>query len=73
MYVLTYANSSKDNNIGVPYISMSKAPGFALEKTWNATSEARLSLKHKLKVLSQLGSITWQLSQLRFNQIGSLF
>ncbi|KAG5301146.1 RNase H domain-containing protein [Histoplasma ohiense] len=71
-----YAYSdSKDNTIGVPYILMSKASGFPLSKKWKSLESrtSTLSLKAKAKVLSQLGFITWQLSQLRFEEIGSLF
>lgn len=46
---------------------MSKAAGFPLECKWES-----MSCQDKRKVLHQLGSITWQLSTLRFGQIGSL-
>ncbi|OAL73061.1 protein kinase subdomain-containing protein [Trichophyton violaceum] len=71
-----YAYScSKDNSVGVPYILMSKAKGSPLSTKWEprGSQKSALSLKEKAKVLSQLGSITWQLSQLRFEKIGSLF
>ncbi|KAK2807855.1 hypothetical protein FQN50_005244 [Emmonsiellopsis sp. PD_5] len=71
-----YAYScSRDNDIGVPYILMSKASGFPLSKKWKSlgSHKTTLSLKEKSKILSQLGLITWQLSQLRFDKIGSLF
>ncbi|OAX82807.1 hypothetical protein ACJ72_02844 [Emergomyces africanus] len=35
--------------------------------------ESTLSLKEKSKIVFQLGVITWQLSHLRFREIGSLF
>ncbi|EGD93150.1 protein kinase subdomain-containing protein [Trichophyton tonsurans CBS 112818] len=62
-------------SVGVPYILMSKAKGSPLSTKWNSrgSQKSALSLKEKAKVLSQLGSITWQLSQLRFEEIGSLF
>lgn len=42
---------------------------------WSAddSSGGGLSLESLQKILFQLGSITWQLSQLRFDKIGSLF
>ncbi|KAI1935728.1 hypothetical protein LOZ12_004424 [Ophidiomyces ophidiicola] len=71
-----YAYSpSKNNDIGVPYILMSKAAGFLLRKKWEnpGLQQTALSTEEKSKILSQLGTITWQLSQLRFEEIGSLF
>ena len=53
---------------------MSKARGFALREVWK-TEEAPtgdLSQDHKAKIMYQLGAITWQLSELRFDCIGSL-
>lgn len=47
---------------------MSKATGFPLSYKWGS-----MSAKDKGKVLYQLGEITWQLSRLPFDQIGSLF
>ncbi|KAL8710532.1 MAG: hypothetical protein Q9220_004965 [cf. Caloplaca sp. 1 TL-2023] len=71
--VFAYSDTA-DNPIGVPYILMSKAVGTPLGHLW------RLRLpspeepeKQRTKVLSQLGSITWQLSRLRFASAGSLF
>lgn len=54
---------------------MSKAPGFPLQRVWKnpGANGPTLSQKNKMKVLSQLGAITWQLSRLRFGRIGSLF
>ncbi|TPX26103.1 hypothetical protein DIZ76_011562 [Coccidioides immitis] len=59
---------SKENEIGIPYILMSKAPGYPLRLHWT-----HMSPEGKAKILRQLGSITWQLCQLKFDQIGSLF
>ncbi|KKZ64274.1 hypothetical protein EMCG_09736 [[Emmonsia] crescens] len=59
---------SKENDIGVPYILMSKAPGCPLQLHWT-----HMSSDDKAKILRQLGSITWQLCQLKFDRIGSLF
>ncbi|KAL2361681.1 hypothetical protein RJZ56_005429 [Blastomyces dermatitidis] len=66
---------SSENDIGIPYILMSKAAGFPLSKRWKSlgSQESTLSLKEKSKIVSQLGVITWQLSHLRFREIGSLF
>ena len=67
-------SASPDNPIGVPFILMSEAPGRPLSKLWGqADSQSHLEINGRCKVLSQLGSITWKLSQLRFAQIGSLF
>lgn len=54
---------------------MSKAGGSPLGQRWKSSRSQTsiLSLEEKSKVLSQLGFITWQLSQLRFENIGSLF
>ncbi|EER36593.1 conserved hypothetical protein [Histoplasma capsulatum H143] len=59
---------SKENDIGIPYILMSKAPGSSLQPHWT-----HMSSDDKAKILRQLGSITWQLCQLKFDRIGSLF
>ncbi|KAK4153916.1 hypothetical protein C8A00DRAFT_33317 [Chaetomidium leptoderma] len=79
-------SASRDNDIGVPYILMSKAPGHPLSRyDWlqppdqpppkcNLGKPARpLSDESKQKVMSQLGAIASQLSRLRFDKIGSLF
>ncbi|KAJ5953652.1 hypothetical protein N7454_000548 [Penicillium verhagenii] len=54
---------------------MSEAPGWPLSKAWRpaGSSQPDLDTLSKAKVLSQLGEITWKLSQLRFDKIGSLF
>ncbi|KAJ5700465.1 hypothetical protein N7536_003478 [Penicillium majusculum] len=64
-----------DNEIGVPFIFMSEAPGWPLSKVWRSTGSPQPDLEtlNKAKVLSQLGGLTWKLSQLRFDKIGSLF
>ena len=64
---LTAVSSSARNDIGIPYILMSRAPGTPLRHSW-----AFMSHEDKARVLRQLGVMTWQLSQLRFDQIGSL-
>ncbi|KAJ5927766.1 Aminoglycoside phosphotransferase [Penicillium verhagenii] len=67
--------ASSDNAIGVPFIFMSEAPGWPLSKVWRPAGSSRpeLDTLSKAKVLSQLSDITWKLSQLRFDTIGSLF
>lgn len=54
---------------------MSEAPGWPLSKVWKpvGSSQQDLDPASKAKVLTQLGNITWKLSQLRFENIGSLF
>jgi hypothetical protein len=47
---------------------MSKASGLPLNEYWKV-----LDKHDKEKVLFQLGTITWQLSELQFDQAGSLF
>ncbi|KAL9038615.1 MAG: hypothetical protein Q9180_003025 [Flavoplaca navasiana] len=66
---------SKDNEIGIPYMLQSIAPGTPLEDTWKNPGADEPGITHadKMKVVTQLGTITWQLSQLRFAQAGSLF
>ncbi|KAF2191286.1 hypothetical protein K469DRAFT_720275 [Zopfia rhizophila CBS 207.26] len=76
-------SSTRLNEIGVPFILMSKAHGSPLgTRTWHSqlhdipnSSIPRpcLTLKEKKKVMRQLGEITSQLSCLRFDKIGSLF
>ncbi|KAJ5638779.1 hypothetical protein N7528_001169 [Penicillium herquei] len=67
--------ASFDNGIGIPFILMSEAPGQPLSSFWksNSSSQSGLDDTGKAKILSQLGSVTWRLSQLRFDKIGSLF
>ena len=54
---------------------MSKVNGFPLSKKWRSPGSQgpSLSLEEKSRILFQLSLITWQLSQLRFEEIGSLF
>lgn len=54
---------------------MSEAPGGPLSESWKSPGSylPDLATDKKAKVLSQLGAITWELSQLRFDKIGSLF
>ena len=74
-YTNLCASATWENEIGIPYILMSKAPGFPLQHSWKKSSsrETLPSQSQKAKVVSQIGSITWQLSQLRTDKIGSLF
>ncbi|RJE17989.1 hypothetical protein PHISCL_09669 [Aspergillus sclerotialis] len=67
--------ASSDNDVGVPFILMSEAPGWPLSKVWKSvgSSQQDLDPASKAKVLTQLGSIARKLSQLRFENIGSLF
>ncbi|RAK89063.1 hypothetical protein BO79DRAFT_194936 [Aspergillus costaricaensis CBS 115574] len=67
--------ASSDNEIKIPFILMSEAPGQPLSKAWKSVGSPELDLDSsaKAKVLAQLGDITWKLSQLRFDKIGSLF
>ncbi|KAJ5584205.1 Aminoglycoside phosphotransferase [Penicillium hispanicum] len=67
--------ASSNNEIGIPFIFMSEAPGWPLSKYWKpaSSSEPDLDTARKAKILSQLGGITWKLLQLRFDTIGSLF
>ena len=54
---------------------MNEAPGCPLSKFWRPASSAQpdLDTSSKAKILFQLGGITWKLSQLQFDKIGSLF
>ncbi|EJP65969.1 RNase H domain containing protein [Beauveria bassiana ARSEF 2860] len=75
--------ASCDNDIGVPYILMSKAAGRSLrEYHWiNCTTSSftadplRLPLPDGARenIMRQLGDITGRLSRLRFDKIGSVF
>ncbi|KAJ5227976.1 hypothetical protein N7489_008684 [Penicillium chrysogenum] len=67
--------ASSDNDIGIPFIFMSEASGRPLSKFWKSAGSLQPDLETpiKAKILSQLGGITWKLSQLRFDKIGSLF
>lgn len=82
--LLTPSSSTEQNDIGVPYILMSKAPGMPLSTfDWKENmkkapkvaynSRDVLTLAQKQKVMKQLGRICASLSNLRFNQLGSLF
>jgi hypothetical protein len=53
---------------------MSEARGVQLSNFWKPASspESTQGTCNKAKILSQLGAITWELSQLRFDKIGSL-
>ncbi len=75
---------TRSNTIGIPFILMSKASGSPLSDfMWNAPSHERmtssksripyLTRKQKGEIMRQLGAITSQLSNLRFDKIGSLF
>ncbi|KAJ0415441.1 hypothetical protein BJY00DRAFT_317865 [Aspergillus carlsbadensis] len=76
--------ATDQNDIGVPYILMSKASGVPLS-TYQWTddtisppsnrdkSRATLSASQKWKILRQLGGIHAALSNIRFSEIGSLF
>ncbi|KAI9749459.1 MAG: hypothetical protein M4579_006861 [Chaenotheca gracillima] len=72
---------TRSNEIGVPFILMSKAPGSPLSDwTWKASrsplSQDRcpcLPWTAKQKVMFQLGQIASQLSKLPFDKIGSIF
>lgn len=54
---------------------MSKAHGSPLQRTWkdSKNDEPKMSQEQKMKIMSQLGAIIWQLSRLCFNEAGSLF
>ena len=54
---------------------MAKAHGSPLQYTWSDTTgnNSCITQGQKEKILFQLGSITWQLSQLSFDVAGSLF
>ena len=75
LFWLTYYSSSSDNDIGVPFILMSKAHGWPLSKVWKPAGSPQpdLDTAVKAKILFQLGGITGKLSRLRFDKIGSLF
>ncbi|GFN11013.1 hypothetical protein AtubIFM56815_008580 [Aspergillus tubingensis] len=67
--------ASSDNDIKVPFILMSQAPGWPLSKVWVSAGSPLPDLdpSKKAKVVTQLGGITWKLSQLRLDRIGSLY
>ncbi|GKZ60346.1 hypothetical protein AnigIFM49718_006688 [Aspergillus niger] len=64
-----------EHEVDIPFILMSKAPSWPLAKAWKTTGsgEPELAAPLKAKGLYQLETMTYKLSQLRFNQIGSLF
>ncbi|KAF8851886.1 hypothetical protein BDZ45DRAFT_131931 [Acephala macrosclerotiorum] len=76
-------SATRSDTIGIPFILMSKAPGFPLSRfSWDACPEGMVSSRKprpflrktsKEKILTQLGTITSQLLNLRFDKIGSLF
>ncbi|CRL19275.1 Protein kinase-like domain [Penicillium camemberti] len=64
----------RNNPVRIPYILMSKAQGKSLNTMWgNDDLRGRLDSREMNKVMSQLGQITWDLAQVRFPFIGSLF
>lgn len=64
-----------EHEIGIPLILMSKTPSWPLAKAWKTTGsgEPKLAVSLKAKGLYELETMTYKLSQLRFNQMGSLF
>ena len=50
---------------------MSEAPGWPLSNVWKSVDGCKpdLDIHIQAKILSQLGAITWKLSQLRFDKI----
>ncbi|KAK7424301.1 hypothetical protein QQX98_000569 [Neonectria punicea] len=77
-------SGSHDNEIGVPYILMSKASGRALsEYDWSEAFRipgytVRIPLlpladRDREKIMGQLGGIMSLLSEIHFDKIGSLF
>ncbi|RAH40489.1 uncharacterized protein BO95DRAFT_457352 [Aspergillus brunneoviolaceus CBS 621.78] len=66
--------ASSDNDIGIPFILMSETPGWPLSKAWKPAGSPQRDLDTSIKarILTQLGRITWKLSHLRFEKIGSL-
>ncbi|KAK0120437.1 hypothetical protein ONS96_010651 [Cadophora gregata f. sp. sojae] len=70
------------NTIGVPFILMSKAPGYALSRfSWTSIPDGMVASRkplpclkraNKEKVMKQLGEIISPLLNLRFDEIGSL-
>lgn len=83
---LTVVSSTYKNDIGIPYILMSKATGNPLAKyDWrthshelsglngSATLARVLTAEEKKKIMRQLGCYARQLFGLRFPTIGSLF
>ena len=80
-------SESSDNEIGVPYILQSKAPGRSLASyNWSGLPDEEvqvpgiyhppplpLSDKDREKIMSQLGAIMSELSDHPFEKIGSLF
>ncbi|KFY41658.1 hypothetical protein V494_02856 [Pseudogymnoascus sp. VKM F-4513 (FW-928)] len=75
-------SSTGSNAIGISFILMSIAPGFPLGYfSWDPCPEGMISSRkpppplkkyHKEKIMRQLGAITAQLYNLRFNSLGSL-
>ncbi|EXL65931.1 hypothetical protein FOPG_17868 [Fusarium oxysporum f. sp. conglutinans race 2 54008] len=82
--VYAYSGSS-DNDIGIPYILQSKAPGRSLGSyDWTQLPQQVPGFQHRRplmpisnenreKVMSQLGAMMSELSIHRFKKIGSLF
>ncbi|KAG8531780.1 uncharacterized protein KY384_003416 [Bacidia gigantensis] len=65
----------EDNDVGVPYILMSKADGIPLADKWKpntSTRDNRLTQSQMEGVVCQLGVITEALSRLTFDQAGSI-
>lgn len=83
IHLLISTNCTRSNEIGMPFILMSKAQGSPLSMrlwpshchaTLNTSTKAcwYLTKEEKEKIMKQLGVIVSQLSYLRFDKIGSL-
>ncbi|KAF5678050.1 altered inheritance of mitochondria [Fusarium denticulatum] len=78
-------SGTHDNDIGIPYILQSKAPGRPLsDYRWaesvvqppnirHPMSQLPLSEPDREKIMNQLGTIMCRLSKVHFDKIGSLF
>ncbi|KAF9456883.1 kinase-like domain-containing protein [Collybia nuda] len=65
-HILEYSTSTE--NIGTPYILMSKAEGVPLSSVWNDMEDEK-----RESVLKQVVNILLDLSEQRFDKMGSLF
>lgn len=79
--MLTFSRATWNNQIGIPYILMSKAPGYPLSdydwsnnasETGAGPSWSRFN-EGKEKLMTQLGGLVSQLLDTRLEKIGSLF
>lgn len=75
-----FPSTTDQNDIGIPYILMSRAPGVSLstygwdgDSKTNCNSAVCLTSDQEEKIIRQLGEVFASLSNLRFDKLGSIY